>query len=231
MTLLVISATSFETQPLRDALTQVTELEFPFGNLCKGKLFDRCLHLAHLGIGKVNTAAGLSLAIEKFEPDAVIQLGIGGAFIGSFLSNGMVAVAEREIHLDSGIQYTHGWQGMKALGFPLSKLDKDYFNEYPTDQDLVRKFKDLGAYPFTFGTSEAVTGDFELAAELSKRFDLGVESMEGAAAAQVCLARNVPFAELRGISNLVGERNKTAWNIPLAIGNVNKLALAAFRDW
>jgi futalosine hydrolase len=32
----------------------------------------------------------------------------------------------------------------------------------------------------------------------------------------------IPFLQLRGISNLVGERNKENWKIPLAIEQVNQ---------
>jgi nucleoside phosphorylase len=36
----------------------------------------------------------------------------------------------------------------------------------------------------------------------------------------VCLSQKVPFAALRAISNKVETRNKAAWNIPLAIQNL-----------
>lgn len=229
MACLIISATPFETKPLLDALENTKKITFPLGEVYQGKLSNKTIYLAHLGIGKVNTAAGLALAINQLKPDCVIQVGIGGAFVGSFLSIGMVAVAAKEIHLDSGIRFSSSWQGMKNLGFPLLKKESEYFNEFPTSPKHTQIFKDLGAHEVIFGTSEAVTGDFELATEFQNRFDVSVESMEGAAAAQVCLALDTPFAELRGISNMVGERDKIAWNIPLAIASVNELAIRAVR--
>ena len=69
----------------------------------------------------MNTAAGLALAIHTLRPERVIQFGIGGAYVGSFLSVGMVAVAEKEVHLDTGVLTAEGWQDMKSLGFPLLK--------------------------------------------------------------------------------------------------------------
>ena len=46
--------------------------------------------------------------------------------------------------------------------------------------------------------------------------------MEGAAFHFVCLQQNIPFLQLRSISNKVGERNKTKWNLIEAIVNLNR---------
>ena len=44
-----------------------------------------------------------------------------------------------------------------------------------------------------------------------------VETMEGAAFFYVCLCEKIPCLSLRAISNRVGERDKSKWNIPLAL--------------
>ena len=49
---------------------------------------------------------------------------------------------------------------------------------------------------------------------LHARFNALCESMEGAAAAHICTLYNVPFLELRGISNLVENRQPARWDIP-----------------
>ena len=48
-----------------------------------------------------------------------------------------------------------------------------------------------------------------------------VESMEGGALHYSCLNGHIPFLQLRSISNEIGVRNKTLWNIPLAISRLN----------
>jgi futalosine hydrolase len=40
--------------------------------------------------------------------------------------------------------------------------------------------------------------------------------MEGAAVAQLCTLYDIPFLEIRGISNLVKQRNKKAWDVSSA---------------
>ena len=70
-----------------------------------------------------------------------------------------------------------------------------------------------------------MTGSKALADTLSHRFGVAVESMEGAAAAQVCTALGVRFAELRGVSNLVGERDKAKWDLRGAVTSANEAIL------
>ena len=53
-----------------------------------------------------------------------------------------------------------------------------------------------------------------------------VESMEGAPLHYVCLQAGIPFLQLRSVSNAVGVRDKTKWDIPLAIARLNKELIA-----
>jgi futalosine hydrolase len=45
--------------------------------------------------------------------------------------------------------------------------------------------------------------------------------MEGAALHYVCLMENVPFVQIRSISNYIGERNKKKWDMMDSIMNLN----------
>jgi futalosine hydrolase len=231
--LLLITATGLEATPLRAELKNLEHIDFSLGELWRGGLpraHSRAplqIYLAHLGVGKVNTAAGLALAIEKLRSTAVIQFGIGGAYINSFASIGVVMAATHDIHIDSGVRTSEGWQGMEQVGFPLlTKDEKRYYNSFPTDQTLTKLFIDALTLPTgVFATAETITGTFDESAALQAQFDVSLESMEGAAAAQVCLALGVPFAEVRSVSNIVGERDKKNWDIPKAVKRVNDAVL------
>ena len=50
--------------------------------------------------------------------------------------------------------------------------------------------------------------------------------MEGAAAAQVALMHNVPWQEVRGISNVTEDRNLSGWDIPGAAAAAQRAVLA-----
>jgi len=57
--------------------------------------------------------------------------------------------------------------------------------------------------------------------QLQKLFNADIESMEGAALHFVCKQMNVPFLQMRSVSNRVGERDKNKWALREAIMNLN----------
>ena len=66
--------------------------------------------------------------------------------------------------------------------------------------------------------------------QLDDRFrqeDYDVESMEGAAFFEACLRQGCAFAEIRAVSNVVGETDHARWDIPLALERL-KAALKHF---
>jgi futalosine hydrolase len=49
-----------------------------------------------------------------------------------------------------------------------------------------------------------------------------VESMEGAALHYVCLMEKIPFLQIRSVSNLMGDRDKSRWKLKEARENLHK---------
>ncbi len=220
-----------ESAPLRTRLVRTRALDLDWGSTWTGALLNRVVTVASLGVGKVNTAAGLALLLPRLRPAAVLQLGIGGAFAESGLEVGDVAVAASEVHTDTGVGEGDAWLGMEALGFPLLRSEPPRYNAFPTDAGLSRQASATAGVPLVpFATSERVTATFAAASLFQQRFGVAVESMEGAAAAQVCLALGVRFLELRGISNVVGERDKGAWNVTGAVRAVNDAVYAVLSE-
>ena len=64
-----------------------------------------------------------------------------------------------------------------------------------------------------FVTSSTCTATAERAADLAARTNGAVESMEGAAIVHVALLEGMAVGEIRGISNMVGPRDRGAWQI------------------
>lgn len=76
-----------------------------------------------------------------------------------------------------------------------------------------------------FATVSTCSGTRLNGAELSQRWNAIVESMEGAAVAQICFRCGVDCLEIRGVSNMVEERDLDAWDIPCAVGATQRFVL------
>lgn len=156
------------------------------------------------GVGKTNAAHGATILIERFNPDILFNIGVAGAYPSSGLRIGDVAIAEKEIYGDEGLKIKDGFYTMSALSLPLVSLPHTrYFNEFP--MSIPEGFGDF-PHRGNFITVSTCTGTAEEAKERSERFNALCENMEGAAVAHVCLLCGVPGSEIRGISNIIEDR-------------------------
>jgi futalosine hydrolase len=172
------------------------------------------------GMGAANTAHALTRALltEADRPRLVVQTGIAGAFVPAGLAVGSVVMATEEVYGDVGVITPDGWLSAEDIGIPLMVTDRGaLFNHIPLDADLVARAaavcESLVARTGRFLTLAQVTGVRTLGDALYDRFGALCESMEGAAAAHVCALYDVPFLEVRGISNLVEDRDRAKWRI------------------
>lgn len=220
----LISAVRFEADLLlagakQDAGAAVVTLPL------KDKEGENALYVCS-GMGATNAARATTMLIERASPSLVIVFGIGGAYPGSGPGIGDVVLAEREIYADTGVALPGGVQGVQAIGIPLlRKGGREYFNEFPLNTEL------LGAtagqlQQGVFLTVAAATGTDQRARELQSRHAAVCENMEGAAVAHVCAFYGVPVIELRGISNMVGERDLGKWDKTLAAMNCQQELMA-----
>jgi len=224
--LLILTATAFEQQNLRDDLLQAVTQPIGHRTWFRGILGTKPVVLIETGIGTVNTAQALTVALQQIKPELILQIGIGGAYLCANLTLGDLVLATEENHGELGVLTPEGWSPADEIGIPVLSTDRDYYNTFPINPELVAKAKDTLAQtegrvsqgPFV--TVQQCTGRADLGNELASRFNAVCENMEGAAAAQICTLYNVPFLELRAISNQVEDRNKETWNIPLAIQRV-----------
>lgn len=231
---LAIAATDLELAPLVEHLAGGVPRRSRWGPATLGTIGATEVVAQALGLGKANTAAGLALALLAWRPRAVLQIGVGGAYLGSFLSVGMVAAAVDEIDLDLGVRDASGWHGLDAIGFPLTPARDgrpERLNLVPTHAGLLTALMAAAEVaPVRFATLDTLTGDVDAGAALASAHDVAIESMEGVAAAQICDRFGLPFAEVRGVSNIVGERDRTRWNLRAAVHGAADAARALLRD-
>ncbi len=183
-TYLLCTATEFEAELLRKYLGELQHVRVIVS-----------------GVGPVNAAHGVTIAIAQGRPDTIISCGIGGAYPSSGLKIGDVVCASDEIYGDLGAQSPEGFLDMKALGFPLVPGDTPLFNEIPLQVFPVAKRA-------RFVTVSTCSGTEHAAREMETRTRGAVENMEGAAIAHVAHLHGIPVGEVRGISNIVTNRDK-----------------------
>lgn len=187
---LICTATEFEATILRERLAGDPRFEF-----------------LHMGIGSVNAAHAVTLAIVAAKPQAIIVCGIGGAYPSSGLAIGDVVCAEIEIYGDLGAQSPDGFLDMKALGFPVvAGPSAALYNELPMQLFPAQ-------HRVNFVTVSTCTGTRADALAMEQRTRGVVENMEGAAVAHVAHLHGIPVGEIRGISNIATDREKASWKI------------------
>lgn len=231
----LLSSMPFESDLVLSCLKNVRKKEIAGKTLYKGKLSGIDLVLMNTGIGKVNAAHSTTCIVETIPVKKIINMGVGGAYPGTGLDVGDIAVAAKEIYGDEGVIDSGGLSSMKKIGVPLvHKGRKKYFNEYPVMLPPLpgkRRAGKEGAFSNfkvesgNFVTVSAASGTVRRAEELGKKFSALCENMEGAAIAQVCAIYNIPVFEIRGISNITGIRDKRRWNLSLASENCQKAVM------
>lgn len=228
-TIVVAAATAREISLLvrvMDARERTVQgLRETYEGECRGKR----IVLAVTGMGKVNTASALTNLIGRFSPKLLINTGCAGAYGGSALSVGDLAIATAEIYGDEGMLALSGWEPLNCIGIPLLLAKgKEYFNELPFSHFLVERavrFAGEHEIPLRKGkfiTVSTCSGTAVRGEELSKRFEAICENMEGAAAAHVSIMYGIDSMEIRGISNIVEDRNLSRWDIARAAENAQR---------
>ena len=170
------------------------------------------VQLVITGVGLVAATYHLQKAIYAHSPDLVIQAGIAGCFDPACALGSVVAVAE-EVIADLGVEENGRFRDLADLGLLPAGEDGrlpnpwlDRFTGVPTGRSV--------------SVSE-ITTRADRIRWYTERYAPLVESMEGAALHYVCLRENIPFLQLRAISNYIGERDKSRWRIGLALDNLH----------
>ena len=169
------------------------------------------------GIGIPSTVYHLTKKLLHEKYNLVIQAGIAGSFTKKIKAGEVVAV-EQDVFGDIGVEENKSFKSLFQLGFG----DKD---EFPFENGMLINtseiFKKTSLKKVKAVTVNKIQDRKKQVKQLKKIFNAEIESMEGAAFHFVCLQQHIPFLQIRSISNKVGERDKTKWNIKEAVENLN----------
>lgn len=224
MEILLVAATPFEIMPVQEWL------QAHFSAKEKGRFRKNDLLVSTLvtGVGVSATSWSLGRYFARQQPDLAIQAGVAGALdLSLALGDVLQVVSER--FGDIGVEEADGrFTDLFELGL-VDPSEKPYingllYNPGATESRFLPQAKGL--------TVNKVHGyEPSIAAIRQKYPEAQVESMEGAAFFQACLLTEVPFLEIRSISNYVQARNRDAWQLGLAIENLNRTLVEMLGTW
>ena len=217
--LCILGAFEDEISLLEDKLADREVVDLGGIRILKGTLSGKEVVIAFTGIGKVNAAMTTTLMLEHYEPYAVIFSGIAGA-INPELSPADLVISERCVYHDLNYVYDDTLISYQVRNPINRKMNPVFFDADSSLLAICRKIsKEIRFNPvilpsdtlypkIVFGT--IATGDSFIASgkknsELIKRFGADAVEMEGAAVAQICHQRGIPFVVIRSISDSADE--------------------------
>ncbi len=173
------------------------------------------------GVGSIATAWAMHKWLSVNEkPDLAINAGIAGSYRQDIVT-GNVVLPVSDCFADAGIEDGNKFLTLREAG--LAGADDFPFREGVIHAgnrftDMMRKT----LMPVRAITVNTATGSEATRDKLVKKYNPDIETMEGATFFYICSIEKIPFLALRAISNMVELRNKSKWDIPLALSNLSE---------
>jgi futalosine hydrolase len=214
-TVLIVSATRMEIEPLMEKASSIEQKDEGYFKLnFNAHSFD--LLITGVGIPEATFQIASYFALNKIS--FAIQVGIAGSYKDD-VDNGSVVMITEEEFGDIGIEkfsnfgtlFEAGLSSFDRLPYKQGKLICNSLENILLP-DKLKKVKGL--------TINMITSNKTIIQGKREKFNAEVETMESAAFFYCCLKNEIPFLSLRGISNRVGETEKSNWLIKESIQNV-----------
>lgn len=202
----IIAAMQEEMQEIQKIMKNIQKIEIYGLNFIKGEINDKLVVLVEAGVGKVNATRTAQLLIDKFDIDAVINIGSAGS-ANDKLNIGDIVIGKKLVQHDFDIT---------AFGHPKGYISN--VGQYlESDNQLMKKMekaiKDLENIDFkilvgTIASGDIFCTDIKMKEKIRNKFEADAIEMEGAAIAQICKLDDIPFIVIRGISDSPNGNNE-----------------------
>lgn len=205
MNFLIVAATKFEIDLIIDDLKIIKNINDNEINCC---FKENNVNVLITGVGIYNTVYHLSKHLQKNSYDLIINVGIAGSFTKNIRIGNCVEVKEEMFSdiliSDINIQSLFEYGLMKDDNIFENGILKNR-TEFNTELTKVKGF-----------TTNSLNYNLNFNSQISNKFNVDIETMEGAAFFFVCLNEKAKFIEIRAVSNYIGESDKSKWNIDSA---------------
>ncbi|WP_459937751.1 futalosine hydrolase [Desulfonatronum parangueonense] len=214
-TLVVVTATVMEMRSV--FAHRVGDIPEEFGWVERKERWGNLVLLV-CGVGPINAGISLGHLLGVLPgPVGVVNLGVAGAFCLDTLPLGKAVLVDEEIWPEYGLLTASGIDP-KGIGLSLGKADGvpvwDRLKLEPESNAAAMGLDVAGLSKVAALTVSGVSGTVERAEALRTRHGADVENMEGFALAWACRRFKAPFVQVRTISNLVGSRAASHWDLP-----------------
>lgn len=182
------------------------------------------------GIGPVAAALSIGGLLEKFRGiSGIVNLGICGSFDLGRLPLGSPCAASAEIWPEYGV---HGASEEAFSHQMFPDLNLVPVNRLDLDPAAAAKAMGL-TLPEVWAkgpslTVAGVSSDPQRAEILRLRHGAATENMEGFSLALAARRHNIPFLEVRTVSNPVGSRDTTQWDFRIALNALDSVLARLF---
>lgn len=228
--LVVITATAKE---MKSALGHAGAPSLAQGDIAVFAIGGRKVLLAVSGVGLLNAALLMGRLLERGNVTGVVNLGIAGAYDVEEFPLGTTTYIWQETWPEYGLLHEDGRVDPKAIGFPQGEIKgKPVWNRVKlmpvNDAEAMNLSLDEGWARGAGVSVNSVTGTPERAGWLKTACNGNVENMEGYALAFAAKQADLPFLEVRTVSNLVGSRYADDWDLPGAFAALEQCAKFLF---
>ena len=206
----IIAAMEEEMQEIKNIMTDIVEEKIYELIFIKGRINDKNIVLVEAGIGKVNAARVTQILIDKFNIEAIINVGSAGS-ANDELDIGDIVIGKKIVQHDFDIT---------AFGHPKGYISN--VGQYvESDVQLIKKMEqtinNLNTQEFKIKIGTIASGDIfctevEMKNKIRTKFNADAIEMEGAAIAQVCKLDNIPFIVIRSISDKPNGNNEITFD-------------------
>ncbi len=173
------------------------------------KLIKHDYQLCITGVGVPATLLKLGQIHKEFVPNHILQIGFAGSFQKQ-LSIGDLVEVNRDCFADLGIDN-------RGEFIPLCHAMTDDQGAY----DWLEYQGVSGLKQVVGVTVNTGSGSVDRIMQITKTWNPDVETMEGAAGMLFSLKNDIPYTQIRVISNFVEPRNPETWDMDLAARNLS----------
>ena len=177
------------------------------------------IHFAYSDIGLTAATFSITRLALTLAPDLIIQAGIAGSFETGY-QPGEVVLIDSEQQADLGVLENAQWKNI----FDLQLTDENQapYKKGVLPNPYINHFNFLGIRKVAGISVNTISTDTATISRIQLSYPVPViESMEGAALHFVGRQLQIPFVQLRSLSNQVGERDKSRWHFTQAIQSLN----------